>query len=83
MGLEILSWHGCHNNDLTLTAMALATWGPTIPGMVPARLMIPMRAPASRGAMSSTFTVYPAEVKPVNPTAKVSVRTAVTLVFPR
>lgn len=54
---------------LTLGVSALASCGPTNPGMVPAVLVIPMRTPANLGAMSMWLTQYPDNENPVAPKA--------------
>lgn len=69
--------------QLTGTAMALASCGPTIPGMVPIQLVIPMITPAYFGAMSRGLMTTPATLIPDDPTANVRKITAVAVVVPQ
>ena len=70
-------------HTLTMTAMALANWGPTMPGRVAAEFVIPISTPAYLGAMSRWFMAKAASPKPPIPTPRVRKSTAVTVVVPR
>ena len=72
-----------NNLLLTVTAMALAICGPTIPGMVAAVLVIPMSIPAYLGAISRWLMLYPAMTSALNPTASVMKVTAVAVLVPK
>ena len=63
--------------------MALATYGPTMPGIVATVFERPMRTPPKRGAMSRWLTAKPEKLRPREPTAMVRKMTAVTLLVPR
>ncbi len=63
--------------------MDLATTGPTKPGMVPAELVIPIKTPAKRGAMSKWLMLKPASENPVEPTATDKRRTAESVSVPK
>ena len=50
--------------SLTLCAIVSATSGPSIPGIVPTELVIPINTPAYWGAMSMWLMLKPAAIKP-------------------
>ena len=68
---------------LTVTAISLAICGPTIPGMVPAVLVIPMSIPAYLGAISSWLMLYPPMPSALNPSPSVIKVTAVAVLVPK
>ena len=72
-----------YNNIFTCLVIIFATNGATIPGIVPAVLVIPINIPAYCGAISIWLILNPACANPLKPTEMVRNSTHTVLLEPR